>query len=763
VSLASTPEQRALTDAVGAAAARCRPIAALRAQDPAGLAACWTALAEVGVFGVALPAEVGGAGGTVPDAAAALQRCAAELVPGPVLPTVLAGLLLADLLRPDQLCLDQPRPGQLGTGQAANPVLMRAPSSPHAVAKELLPAIADGAVGMSVAFDAKRVRARRTRDGWALSGELPTVLGTGRPPTPDAAALLLVGAIGPDGEERWFALDGDRPGVEIADRASVDLARPVARVTLRAVEVSAERELAGWTGERVRTLAVTLAGAEAAGLARWCLDTATEHARVREQFGRPIGSFQAVKHLCVGMLCRVEQAEALAWDAARVAEENPAELPLVAAATAAFALDAAVDTAKDAIQVLGGIGFTWEHDAHLYLRRALANRALLGPTAGWRARLAELARAGARRTLTVSLPGEVEAERPAVRAEVEAVAALPEPKRRAALADAGLLAPHWPAPYGRDASPARQLLIDVELRRAGVDRPDLVIGGWAVPTLLAHGTPEQVERFALPTLRGEITWCQLFSEPEAGSDLAGLRTRAERVAGGWRLTGQKVWTSLAHRADWAICLARTDPDAPKHRGISYFLVDMRTPGIEIRALREITGESMFNEVFLDGVFVPDECVVGAVNGGWALARTTLANERVAMSGGSSLGEAVERLLTRCGAAVADPGVAERLGGLVARGLAVSLLDLRATLRQLDGHNPGAESSVRKLVGVAHRQEVAEVALELAGAEGAAADGESAALVHEFLLSRCLSIAGGTTQVLMTLAGERLLGLPRERS
>jgi alkylation response protein AidB-like acyl-CoA dehydrogenase len=740
VSLASTQEQRALVEAVRAAAARARPIAALRAQDPTALAACWRALAEVGVFGVALPAEVGGAAGTVPDAAAAVQQCAADLMPGPVLPTVLAGLLLAEFLRPDR------------RDHADTPA-----------AKELLPALADGATGVSVALDPGGLRARRAGHGWTVDGEVTAALGAGRPPAPGATALLLLGAQDQDGAQRWFAMDADAAGVRIAARAGVDLARPTARIFLRDVAVPAARELPGLTEDRVRDLAAVLAGAEAAGLARWCLRTGAEHARVREQFGRPIGSFQAVKHLCVGMLCRVEQAEALAWDAARAAEESPAELPLAAAATAAFALVAAVDTAKDAIQVLGGLGFTWEHDAHLFLRRALANRALLGSTSAWRARLATLALAGARRTLGVSLPPEVEAERPTVRAAVQAVAALPEPSRRSALADAGLLAPHWPAPYGQDASPARQLLIDAELRRAGVSRPDLVIGGWVVPTLLEHGSPEQVDRFARPTLRGEIVWCQLFSEPEAGSDLAGLRTRAERVAGGWRLTGQKVWTSLARQADWAICLARTDPDAPKHRGISYFLVDMGSLGIEIRPLREITGEAMFNEVFLDAVFVPDDEVVGAVNGGWALARTTLANERVAMGGGSSLGDAVERLLTSFGRGQDAPGVRERLGGLVARGLAGSLLDLRATLRQLAGQNPGAESAVRKLVGVWHRQEVAEAALELAGAEGAAADGESASLVHEFLLSRCLSIAGGTTQILMNLAGERLLGLPREPS
>ncbi|MGH3738507.1 MAG: acyl-CoA dehydrogenase family protein, partial [Micromonosporaceae bacterium] len=315
----------------------------------------------------------------------------------------------------------------------------------------------------------------------------------------------------------------------------------------------------------------------------------------------------------------------------------------------------------------------------------------------------------------------------------------------------GLLMPHWPAPYGVGATSAEQLTIDAELSRAGVTRPALGIGAWAAPTILRYGTDAQRERFVGPTLGGEITWCQLFSEPEAGSDLASLRTTATKVDGGWRLTGQKVWTSLAREADWAICLARTDPAAPKHKGITYFLVAMDTPGIEVRPLREITGAAVFNEVFLDEVYVPDDCVVGVPGDGWRLARTTLANERVAMGEGSALGETVEELLRLA------PGPSERLGGLVADGLALSLLGLRETLLRLRGDDPGAASSVRKLVGVAHRQEVAEAALELL-AESGAADGEQA---RQFLLTRCLSIAGGTTQILLTVAAERVLGLPRE--
>jgi alkylation response protein AidB-like acyl-CoA dehydrogenase len=346
----------------------------------------------------------------------------------------------------------------------------------------------------------------------------------------------------------------------------------------------------------------------------------------------------------------------------------------------------------------------------------------------------------------------------AARVFAVAAARLPQAEQRGRLADSGYLVPHWPMPYGLGASPREQVVIDDELARAGIRRPDLVVGAWAAPTILRHGTVAQQERFVLATLRGTVRWCQLFSEPEAGSDLAALRTRATRAAGGWRLSGQKVWTSGAAEADWGICLARTDPAAEKHAGITYFLVDMRSPGITTRPLREITGAARFNEVFLDDVFVPDDCVVGDVNGGWALARTTLATERVALGAGSSLGEGVERLLALAAGRDLGDGELERIGGLVAQGLSVSLIDHRATLRLLDGHEAGPGSSVCKLVGVWHRQDVAEAAVELLGTAGAAAGAEA----EDFLLTRCLSIAGGTTQVLLNVVGERILGLPRER-
>ncbi|WP_436700941.1 acyl-CoA dehydrogenase family protein [Nocardioides sp. BYT-33-1] len=518
---------------------------------------------------------------------------------------------------------------------------------------------------------------------------------------------------------------------------------------------------------RRRLLAVTLAAAEAAGVARWCLETAVDYAKVREQFGQRIGAFQAVKHLCAQMLETAEAVTAAAWDAAAAADAgDEVQWSFAVDVAHVTCFDGAVEVAKACIQVLGGIGFTFEHDAHLYLRRALTLRALAGSADDAAERVTAAAVAGVRRRVDVDLGGRDAAIRPEVRAVAERIGALPEEERRAALVDAGYLSPHWPAPYGRGADPALQIVIDQELARAGVARPDLVIAGWAVPTILAHGTDAQRERYVRPSLLGELTWCQLFSEPGSGSDLASLRTRAVRVEGGWSLTGQKVWTSVAERADWGICLARTDADVPQHKGITYFLVDMRSAGIEVRPLREITGEALFNEVFLDDVFVPDECVVAEPGDGWRLARTTLANERVAMAS-ARLTKSVERAVELAGTRDLGPVDRVAVGQQVALATVCALLGIRTTLRALGGHGPGAESSVAKLLGVRSRQDSSELVVRLQGDDlallgglGKEAGDPLAADVWEQLNTRCLSIAGGTTQILRNVAGERILGLPR---
>jgi alkylation response protein AidB-like acyl-CoA dehydrogenase len=314
-----------------------------------------------------------------------------------------------------------------------------------------------------------------------------------------------------------------------------------------------------------------------------------------------------------------------------------------------------------------------------------------------------------------------------------------------------------------------QVVIDQELRRAKVRAPHLQVGAWAAPTIAAHGTVEQQERWVRPTLHGEITWCQLFSEPEAGSDLAALTTTATRTEGGWLLNGQKVWTTMATEADWGICLARTNPSAPKHQGITYFVVDMKAEGLDIRPLRELTGMEMFNEVFFDDVVVPDANVIGEVDGGWPLARTTLANERVSMGSGSSFGGGIEALITLVASQIEagaidghDPLVLDALGALVAEAHALSVMGLRTAARSLSGAQPGPEASVRKLLGVEHDQRTQELGLSLLGPDGATTElGAPSQWTFGFLANRCLTIAGGTSEIQRNVIGERLLGLPRD--
>lgn len=350
------------------------------------------------------------------------------------------------------------------------------------------------------------------------------------------------------------------------------------------------------------------------------------------------------------------------------------------------------------------------------------------------------------------------------------------------LAEAGYVAPHWPKPWGLDADPLHQIIIDEELKRAKVSMPKNQIGiGWAGPTILHAGTPEQHQRYLPKLLSGEEVWCQLFSEPEAGSDLAALGTRAVRDGDEWVINGQKIWTSLAQFSKFGILIARTDPDAPKHSGITYFACPMDAPGVEIRPIVEMTGGNTFNEVFFTDVRLTADHVIGEVNKGWGLAKVTLGNERVSLSSGGALwglgptgGDLLD--LVRAQGGTTDPELRQRLAEIYTTEEILRLIRLRSVSARIRGEQPGPEASVRKVIADEHGQAIMDLAKDLAGPAGMlaadpgdAADGQGAGPLGSparlwnfgFLFAAALTIGGGTGEVQRNILAERVLGLPHE--
>ena len=741
MALALTEDHAQLADAVRSWCKRTSPPTAARAaadsnDGGAGLYrdTIRPGLAELGVLGLHVPDADGGQGAGLTELAVAVEELGRALVPGGFVPTALASAVLVSA-------------GLTGK-----------------VVASLVQGSGNGAVALTA-----DIRATASHDGGlVITGSADCVLGA-----PDADLLILPART--EAGTVWVAVDAD--GLDIASIASLDLTRRLGGVSVTDLAVPTDRQLTKLASDAVADLAAVILCAEAIGIASWAVAAAADYAKLRHQFGRPIGQFQAVKHRCARMLVAAEQAAAVVWDAARALDDDPADAgaKFAVAAAAALATDAAVSGVHECIQVLGGIGYTWEHEAHLYYRRAMTLHSLLGAACpaehGWRQRTAALALDGHRRPVRLELPGGDAALRDSIRAELAEIAKLTGSERNAALGAGGWVMPHMPKPWGRGAGALEQLIIDEELRSAGLHVPGLAIGAWVVPALIQYGTPQQQQRFLPATLRADYLWCQLFSEPGAGSDLAGLSTRAERVEGGWKLSGQKIWTSLAKQAAWAICIARTDPAEPRHDGISYFLVDMHSPGIEVRPLREIGGDAFFNEVFLDGVFVPDDCLVGDVNGGWRIARTTLANERVSLSRSWTFGCGVPELLQV--AKAARPERRSEVGELVATGQAIDLLALQGTLKQLSGTEPGATGSVRKLLSMRHAQQVAELCWEMSGAAGALGRShgggpvtpggvpDGAHWARQVLITRALTIGGGTTDIQLNIISERILGLPRD--
>jgi alkylation response protein AidB-like acyl-CoA dehydrogenase len=620
-----------------------------------------------------------------------------------------------------------------------------------------LPTVAVSAVIAEAGTDGQRER-------WLprlVSGDVIAGIGTKgdavvHDSTVTATAVPALGEVSADlfllpaGDDLVLVQAGD--GVSTRTVDSVDrLLAPVVVVSLASVQVA--EVLPGAAGIAARILRL-LAAAEAVGGLGACTEMATAYAASREQFGRPIGSFQAVKHHCANMLVDTELATAATWDAARAVG---VEAELAATMAAGHALTAYQRVALQNVQVHGGIGYTWEHDAHLYIRRATVLQAFAGDQDALRDKVIALQGDGVRRRNSVDLPEGAEQYRQAAldfRSELEASDA---DDRQRLWARSGYLQPHWPAPYGRAADGVEQLIIEDVLH--GLEKPSLGLGEWVVPTLLQHGSPDQVDRFLWPSLEGELRWCQLFSEPGAGSDAAAVATKATRVDDGWVVSGQKVWTSDAAICQRGLATVRTDPNVRKHKGITAMIIDLGDAAVQIRPLTEITGETLFNEVFFDDVFVPDRDVVGAVNDGWSVAMAAFGNERVSIGGGSvtMTADALIDLLARY--RPGDRGVAREVGALLIESYTLATLNLRQAARAVFDAGPGIEGNIAKLFGAEHAQRVAELGLRLAGR--AILVGEESDVVHDYLFSRCLTIAGGTSEIVRNLIAERILGLPRD--
>jgi alkylation response protein AidB-like acyl-CoA dehydrogenase len=712
--IAITEEHRALAQTVTSVLAKHKSRTAARSLLEAGtytLPVFWAELGGLGLLGLHLPEELGGSGAGLAETLVVAETLGRELAPGPFAPTVIASAVLAA-------------------------------AGPGDLQKRLLPGLADGSL-----IGAAALGGEVTVTGGAATGQAGVVI------SGHLADVLLVMA----GDD-VLVIETASGGVQAEVPANLDPSRPAARVSLGGAPATV---LPGARGLLAGVAQAVLA-AEAAGIASEVTAQAAEYAKIRQQFGRPIATFQAVKHHCANMLVAAELATAAAWDAGRAGTDGGDQFSFTAAMAAVLAVPAAVSNASLNMQVHGGIGFTWEHDAHLYLRRAAAIAAVVD-TEQAAAAVTGLVRDGVRRAAAIDLPAEAEPVRAAIGPDVARLREVPGDERKQALIETGYVMPHWPKPWGRGASAIEQLVIEQEFAAAGIKRPGYGITGWIILTLIQHASEDQIARWVRPALNQELIWCQLFSEPGAGSDAAGISTRGVKADGGWRVTGQKVWTSGAHRARFGLATVRTNPSAPKHQGITMMVIDLHGPGVTVRPLKMPNGNSDFNEVFFDDVLVPDSDVVGPVDGGWTVARATLGNESVSIGGGDGgMAMPVDAFIAPLDAHPERlAGGAGRVGRHISRTQAMGVLNQRTAFRAVAGGGPGPEGNIAKLVLSELGHETAAILAELAGPDAAFTDGDGGLAAALVLMNRGMSIAGGTSEIKRNQIAERMLGLPRD--
>ena len=648
------------------------------------------------------------------------EQLGRHLAPGPFVPTVITSAVLAA-------------------------------AGPDELQKRLLPGLADGSVIGAAALGSDEPGGEASYAGGTATGPVGVVL------SGHLADVLLV----PAGDD-VLVIEKAAGGVQTEVPVNLDPSRQAARVTLDAAPATV---LPG--ARRLLTdVARAVFAAEAVGLAAETTEQAAGYAKVREQFGRPIATFQAVKHHCANMLVAAELATAATWDAGRAGPGGGDQFSYTAAIAATLAVSAAVTDASLNIQVHGGIGFTWEHDAHLYLRRAAAIAAVLDAEQA-AIEVTDLVRRGVRRAAAIDLPAEAEPIRAAIGPDVARLRDLAGERaeagadrdrlRDAALAQAVGPGRGRPGAAGHRAGVRRGRDQAAQPRHHRLDHPDPDPVRQPGPGGALGPPGHQPGRDLVPAVQraGRRVRRGRHQDPGHPDGAGGPE--------GWRINGQKVWTSSAHLADFGLATVRTNPDAPKHQGITMMVIDMHAPGVTVRPLKMPTGDSDFNEVFFDDVFVPDADVVGPVDGGWTVARATLGNESVSIGGGDG-GMAMPP-----GAFIAPfdahperlPGGAGRVGRQIARTHAMGVLNQRSAYRAVAGGGPGPEGNITKLVLSELGHETAAIMAELAGPDAAFLDGPGGLAATMVLMHRAMSIAGGTSEIKRNQIAERILGLPRD--
>lgn len=623
------------------------------------------------------------------------------------------------------------------------------------------------------------LRASHSDESWRLDGTVRHALGGA-----DADDLIVVAST-KDGELALFLVDPTVDGVSAHSERVLDGTKPMATITFTAAPAV---RLSG-TGaidsivERHINVALAVSSAEQVGACERILEIATDYAKTRHQFGRPIGSFQAVKHKCADMLVDLEWARS-ASQAALQAVDGPgdefssSESFWRVSMAKAVCSEALRDAASTNIQIRGGIGFTWEDPAHLFFRRARTDEVLFGsPGEHWQ-RLGNLIDGrpagsdGSVSAITDSFRAGIRsflenAERPVGLRNYGPTPTdsdvTPGRAWHKYLAAHGHVCLHWPVEFGgQDASVARQAIFADECARAGVPRQ---LGITAIdlvgPVLIAFGTEAQKNRFLEPIRLGDDVWTQLFSEPGAGSDLAAIRTKAEKTPDGWHVDGQKVWSSAANSAKYGLLLARTGADS--HRGLSMFIVPMDAAGVTVRPLTQLDGESKFNEVFLDDVALGEDSLIGDVGQGWAIAMMTLGRERLTLgSQAVSMFKLHERMMQAArDRNLVDPILSRSMIKLWSR-----MWLLRFTWQRAveEGDTGSSAFSVLKLMTSETDRDLSDMATEVLGTDacvGPANESEAASLVHAMLVGRAQTILGGTSEIQRNILGERVLGLPKE--